>query len=127
EIADIEDADAAEAVRAGRWRLTRSTTATGRSRGSVGSRRRRRGRRIAGRRRDTLGSAIEAAVHCLSGHKEKMSVDRDVALPAGAEDGRSKLDIAGTVDVVEVDAVIVADKEMIACKGKIGVRSAVLN
>ncbi len=77
-----------------------------------------------GRNWDALRAAIDAAVHGFGRHEEQVAVDRDVALSTGADERSAELDLGRVIDVVEVDAVIVSDEEMIADKGKVGVDGA---
>ena len=56
-----------------------------------------------------------------------MAIDRDIALSARADHGSPQLDLARVVDVVEIDAVVVADKQVVAAEGQIGIGGAVLD
>ncbi len=53
-----------------------------------------------------------------------MAVDGNVALSAGADQRSAELDLGRVIDVVEVDAVVVADEEVVADKGEVGVDRA---
>ena len=91
--------------------------------------RRREVRRVAAagwprRNRDALRAAIDAAVHGLGRHKEQVAIDRDIALSARTHQRSAQFDLARVIDVVEVDAVIVAHEEMVADEGEVGVDCA---
>ena len=125
DVGDIEDANAAEAVRAGGRQ--RAGPTRGRSTGSGGSGGwRRRRRNVAGGQRDALRTAVRASVQGLGGHEHQMAVNRHVALATRAQQGRAQLRARRTVDVVGVDAVVIADEEMVAAESEIGIRGAVL-
>ena len=139
QVADIEDAHAAEPVRAGRRRRTSSSSARharlarlvrrGSSAGSVGgiARSSRRWRRwnVTGRQRNALRAAIDACAGGFHRHEEEMAVDRYVSLSAGAHHRSRELGLGGIRDVVEVQAVIVADEDVVAAEGQVGVGGAV--
>jgi len=54
-----------------------------------------------------------------------MAVDGDVALSTGTDERSAELDGLRIIDVVEVDAVVVANEEVIVAEGEIGVGGAV--
>ena len=107
EVADIEDADAAEPVRAGRRRRTPHACGLG-SVGAGGRRGRRWRRHVTGRQRYSLRAAVDASIDRLGRHEEQMAVHRDVALAARAHQRVRSLILHRVVDVVEIDAVVVA-------------------
>ena len=76
---------------------------------------------------DSLGAAVDPSIDRLRRHEEQMAVHRDVALAAGADQGSPQLDLRRVVDVVEIDAVVVADEKMVAAEGQIRVGGAVLS
>jgi hypothetical protein len=117
EVADIEDANAAEAVGAGRWR------GPAHAGGLSVFGRRRRGRRwrwrVTLRQRYALRAAIDAAIDGFRRHEQQVPVHRDVALPARAQHGRPEFDLHRIIDVVEIDAVVVAYEEEVAGEGQV--------
>ncbi len=129
QVADIENAHPAEAVGAGRRQRTRTSSPSRRPRGTRGRRfgSRSRRRHVSRRQRDSLGAAIGAPVQRLRRHEEQMAVYRHVALAARTKQRRPELDLRRAVDVVEVDAVVIPDKEVIAAESHIGVRGAERN
>ena len=112
EVADVEDADAAEPVRD--WEAEADVAAAPArlpgQRAPGGGRRR---RHITGRQRDSLRAAVEASIGRLRRHEQQMAVHRYVSLTAGADQRSPQLDLRRVVDVVEIDAVVVADKKMV--------------
>ena len=125
EVADIEDADAAEPVRAGRRR--RTAHACGLSVGTGGRSGRRWRRRVTGRQRYALRTAIDAAIHRLGRHEEQVAIHRYIALAPRAQHGRSEFDLHRVIDVVEIDAVVVAYEQMVAGEGQVRIGGAVLS
>ena len=125
EVADIEDADAAEPVGAGRrWRTARAP----------GVRRRQR-RRCRRRRRRYIPPAAE--LPCVPQSVRPFIASADMnsrwpytetsPCPPGQRIDVAQLDLSRIVDVVEIDAVVVADEEMIAAECQVGVGGPILN
>ena len=123
EVGDVEDADSAEAVFAWRGRWGAAESGGGACWG-VGGWRGWGGGDIAGGERNALGAAIDAAADGFNRHEEEVAVDGDVALAAGAHDGGGELRLLGVGDVVEVEAVVVADEDVVAAEGEVGVGGA---
>jgi hypothetical protein len=46
-----------------------------------------------------------------------VAVYRNIALPTGTHQGSGQLDFLRVIDVVKIDAVVVADKDMVATEG----------
>jgi len=101
DVGDVEDADALDTVGAGRWRRWASRAAC-----SICGRicRRGWGRSCTCGCWESLGAAVEPSVGRFNRHEQKMAVDRDVALAAGADDGGDQLDLRRVGDVVEINA-----------------------
>ena len=76
---------------------------------------------VAHRRLDALRAAVDAAARLLDRHEEQVAVHRHVALAAGADDRRQQLRLLRVLDVVGVEAVEVADEEMVAAERQVGV------
>src|SRR6202044_1744874 len=115
EIADIEYANAAEAVRACR-RGSPAASSTAASRSGVPRSGRRRGRRgnISSGKRNSLRAAIDASIGGFGRHEQQMTIHRDIALTAGADEGGPQRGLPRVVDVIKIDAVVVSYKEMVA-------------
>ena len=76
------------------------------------------------RRRHALHAAIDAAARLLHRHEEQVPVDRHVALSARTDDGCQQARPARVLDVVGVEAVVVADDRLVALEGEVGIREA---
>lgn len=121
QIADIENAHATEAIRAGGRGAPCGASSCSRS-GRLG--RRRLGRGCIGWNRNALRAAIDAPIHGFGRHEEQVAIDGDVALSAGADERSAELDLGRVIDIVKVDAVVVAHKQMVAVEGEIGIDGA---
>ena len=75
--------------------------------------------RVAGR--DLRGAAVGARPGLLGGHEEQVPVHRDLALAARADDRGADLRIGGIGDVVDLEAVEVADERVVTLEREIGV------
>ncbi len=76
--------------------------------------------------RKSLGAAVEPPVGRFNRHEQKMAIDRDVALPAGADHGGDQLDLRRVGDVIEINAAVVPDEEGAAMEGQVGVGAAIV-
>ena len=56
-----------------------------------------------------------------------MTIHRYVALAARAQHGRAEFDLHRVIDVVEIDAVVVAHEEKVAGEGQVRIGGTVLN
>src|SRR3977135_2806632 len=123
DVGDVEDADALDSVRAGRWRRWPSWAA----RGICGRicRRRWRWSRTCGCW-ESLAPTVEPSVGRFYRHEQKMAIDRDVALPAGADHGGEQLDVRRAGDVIKINAAVVPHKQGGAVEGQVGVGAAVV-
>ena len=68
-----------------------------------------------------LEAAIEPAARLLDRHEQQVAVDRHVALSAGADHRREQPRPPRILDVVGVEAVVVADDRVGALEGEVGV------
>ena len=62
---------------------------------------------------DALDAAVDAAARLLDRHEQQVAVNRDVALAARADDRGHQLRPARVLDVVDVEAVEVADEQFV--------------
>ena len=81
---------------------------------------------VADRRHHALQAAVDAAARLLDRHEQQVAPDRDVALSAGAHHRRDQLRLVGALDVVGVEAVVVADHDVAAAEREVRVRVAQL-
>ena len=75
----------------------------------------------ADRRLDALRPAVEAPAPLLDRHHEQVAVHRHVTLAAGADDRRQKFRLPRIGEIVDVEAVEIADEEMPAAERQVGV------
>ena len=76
--------------------------------------------------RESLNAAIEPAIRHLDGHEHQIFVDRDVALPTGADHRGQQLGVRRVRDVKNIHAIKISLEEMAALEGKVGVRETQL-
>ncbi len=73
------------------------------------------------RRVDALRAAVETAARLLDRHEEQVAVDRHVALATRAHDRREQRRLLRRIDVVHVEAVEVAEEEIVLAERDVGV------
>ena len=71
-----------------------------------------------------LRAAIDPPARLLHRHDQEMAVDRHVALTAGAHHRRDQPGLVGSLDIVGVEPMIVADEDHVAAEGEIRVGEA---
>ena len=76
---------------------------------------------VADGRLDAAGAAVDAAARLLDRHDQQIAVNRDVALPARADHRGDEARVLRILDVVGIEAVEVADEELLAFERQIGV------
>src|SRR5262245_49667648 len=57
-----------------------------------------------------LRATVESAARLLDRHKEQVAMDGNVALAAGTNDGREQSRTPAALDVVRIEAVIIAEE-----------------
>ena len=76
---------------------------------------------VADRRHHALQAAVEPAAGLFDRHEQQVAPRRDVALSAGADHRRDQLRLVGALDVVGVEAVVVADDDVAAAEREVRV------
>src|SRR5690349_24389267 len=66
-------------------------------------------------------AAVDAPARLLDGHEQQVAVNRKIALTAGADDRRDQARLRGGRDVVDVEAVEIADEQLVAPEGHVRV------
>ena len=70
------------------------------------------------------GAAVEPAARLLDRHEEQVAVNGHVTLPARAHDRREQARRPAVLDVVGVEAVVVADEDVVVLERQVRVREA---
>lgn len=105
DIADVKDSNAAKPVLIRRGMSRRRLA---RRRGRIG--------------RECLLTAIGPSVRRLNRHEQQVFIDGRVALTAGADHRRDQPGLSGVADVVDIDAVKVSLKKVLALKREVRIR-----
>ena len=80
---------------------------------------------ITGRKRYSLRTAINSPIQRFRRHEKQMPINRNIPLTARTEQRGAQFDLFGIVDVIGIDAVVIAHKKMVAAEGQIGIDGAV--
>jgi hypothetical protein len=75
----------------------------------------------ADRRLHALHTAVQPATRLLRRHEQQVAMDGNVTLAARTDDGGAKLRAGRVRDVVDLDAVVVADVRVAAAERQVGV------